>query len=82
MFCMPVDLPLELWPLVDRTHPHDHVDDVIPFFACFLVDIYRLAVAKKLSRAAAMTAGDGEEKSMQRAAAAAGLEWEAGAGQG
>lgn len=44
--------------------------------------MYRLTVAKKLSRAVAMSAGEGEERSMQRAAAAAGLEWEAGAGQG
>ncbi|CAM9443943.1 unnamed protein product [Ectocarpus sp. 6 AP-2014] len=36
----------------------------------------RLAVAKKLSRAIALSAGEGEERGMQRAAAAAGLEWD------
>ncbi|CAM9840397.1 unnamed protein product, partial [Sphacelaria rigidula] len=36
----------------------------------------RYAVAKKLARAQAGSAGDGEERGMQRAAAAAGLEWD------
>ena len=52
------------------------------FFVPSLGDIFRLSVAKKLARAVAMSGGEGEERSMQRAAAAAGLEWEAGAGQG
>ncbi|CAM9683583.1 unnamed protein product [Scytosiphon promiscuus] len=41
----------------------------------------RLAVAKKLSRAVALSAGEGEERGMQKAAAAAGLEWDGDAGQ-
>eukprot|EP00752_Nemacystus_decipiens_P010224 g9110.t1 len=41
----------------------------------------RLAVAKKLSKAVALSAGEGGERGMQRAAAAAGLEWDEGGGQ-
>lgn len=50
---------------------------------CWLVfDTYlRLNVAKKLSRAVALSAGEGEEKGMRRAAAAAGLEWDSDVGQ-
>lgn len=41
----------------------------------------RLVVAKKLSRAVASSAGEGEERGMRRAAAAAGLEWDSDIGQ-
>lgn len=40
----------------------------------------RLIVAKKLSKAVALSAGEGEERGMQRAAAAAGLEWDGDVG--
>eukprot|EP00903_Cladosiphon_okamuranus_P009531 g9080.t1 len=41
----------------------------------------RLIVAKKLSKAVALSAGEGEDRGMQRAATAAGLEWDGDAGQ-
>lgn len=38
-------------------------------------------MAKKLSRAVALSAGEGQERGMQKAAAAAGLEWDDDAGR-
>lgn len=52
---------------------------VVLWVSCFSVRwaiLCRYAVAKKLARAQAGSAGDGEERGMQRAAAAAGLEWD------
>lgn len=42
----------------------------------FCTNFRRYAVAKKLARAQAGSMGEGEERGMRRAAAAAGLEWD------
>ena len=70
--------------VVVRGQEHDASDYCIPS-ACstfYLSAIYRLSVAQKLARAVPMSGGEGEDRSMQRAADAAGVEWEAGAEQG
>lgn len=53
----------------------------LPRFWLLFDACLRLVVAKKLSRAVALSAGEGEERGMRRAAAAAGLEWDGDVGQ-